>query len=241
VIPEYNDEVGQLAVEFTRMLGRLSIAMEEIRRTARRETETRLEVISREHETLAVLGRATDYRDPETGAHVVRVGLLAELLGGRIGEGAETQALLRHAAPLHDLGKLGIPDSILLKPGPLDEDETRLMRTHTTIGWEILRGNRSKFLLAGAEIARTHHERWDGSGYPEGIAGDEIPLFGRIVGLVDVFDSLVSVRPYKRPWTRDEAFCHVQDGAGTAFEPRLVEAFLTVREQVERIGEAYPD
>lgn len=241
VAVEYNDEVGLLASEFNEMIGRLAGAYEQVQRIAQSEREARHEVALRESETLEVLGRATDYRNPETGTHVVRVGLYAAMVARRSGADEESQALLRYAAPLHDIGKLGIPDSILLKPGALDADEQALMRGHTLIAWEILRGSRSKFLQAGAAIARSHHERWDGSGYPDHLRGEEIPLFGRIVGLVDVFDSLTSSRPYKKAWSEEEAFAHLEQNAGVHFDPRLAVILLSSREEVARIHGAHPD
>ena len=176
---DYDDEVGYLAHQFNRMNASLDNAYQRIRVFATSEALARREVVAREHETLEVMGRATDYKDPETGAHIVRVGLYSEMLARLLGESGENCTIIRHAAPLHDIGKLGIPDRILLKPGKLTNAEYELMKRHTLIAYDILKDSNSLYLKAGAEIALTHHERYDGSGYPHGLKGDEIPQIGR--------------------------------------------------------------
>jgi response regulator RpfG family c-di-GMP phosphodiesterase len=180
---------------------------------------TQLEVISR-------LAHATESRDEETGRHVARMSTLAHRLGLALGLGAEQAGLLRSAAPLHDIGKIGIPDRILLKPGPLDPDEWKIMKTHTTLGAEILAGSDSPLVQMAETIALTHHERWDGGGYPQGLAGEEIPLVGRICAVCDVFDALTSERPYKAAWSVDSALEEIRSERGRQFDPRVVAAFL---------------
>lgn len=236
---EYDDEVGYLAHQFNRMNASLDNAYQRIRVFATSEALARREVVAREHETLEVMGRATDYKDPETGAHIVRVGLYSEMLARLLGESEESCTIIRHAAPLHDIGKLGIPDRILLKPGKLTNAEYELMKRHTLIAYDILKDSNSLYLKAGAEIALTHHERYDGSGYPHGLKGDEIPLFGRIVGLVDVFDALVSQRPYKPEWSLDAALEEIQARRGVLFDPEIVDLFVEQREAILTILTTY--
>lgn len=151
------------------------------------------QIASREIETLSILGRASEFKDTETGAHISRVAMYAKLIGGEFIKDENALAMLFNSSPLHDVGKIGIPDSILLKPGALNEEEMCVMKTHTTIGYDLLSESKSKYLQAGAVIAKTHHEKWDGSGYPDGLRGKEIPFFGRIVAVCDVFDALMSV------------------------------------------------
>lgn len=179
---------------------------------------TRLQVVRR-------LGRAAEYRDNETGRHIIRVSSMASLMSKELGwSEAESETIL-HATPMHDIGKIGIPDSVLLKPGKLDADEWEVMKTHTSIGGNILEGDDSELLRLAREIAMTHHERWDGSGYPEGLKGEDIPIAGRIVSLVDVFDALTSARPYKKPWSVEDARNLILENQGTQFDPHLVNLF----------------
>jgi putative two-component system response regulator len=134
--------------------------------------------------------------------------------------------LLRHASLMHDIGKIGVPDSVLLKAGPLDPDERSLMNAHASIGGDILSGSGSALVQMSEAVARTHHERWDGTGYPAGLRGEEIPLAGRICSVCDVFDALVTARPYKPAWTAEEAVAELRKLSGEAFDPRLVELFI---------------
>jgi response regulator RpfG family c-di-GMP phosphodiesterase len=238
---EQSDEVGLLSKEFNIMTYNLDRAYENLKNTAIREARARQTVSRREHEALNLLGTATDYRDPETGAHITRVGLFCELISGLLGLSDIQRDLIRHAAPLHDIGKLGIPDSILQKPGPLTTAEFDLMKTHTTISHDILRNSSSKYLRAGAIIALTHHERYDGGGYPSGISGIEIPLFGRITCLSDVYDSLLSQRPYKEPWSEEDTTSYIENERGGQFDPRITDIFLDNRERFRTIFKAHPD
>jgi putative nucleotidyltransferase with HDIG domain len=176
-------------------------------------------------ERLAVLA---EFRDTDTGEHTVRVGDMAAAIAEQIGKDAEFVQHLRMAGRLHDIGKVAVPDAILLKPGPLTDDEFAVMKTHTTIGAEILSGSLSPLIQLAEEVALNHHERWDGSGYPNGLQREDIPLSGRIVSIADVFDALCSVRTYKRAWPRAEAAQYILDGRGMQFDPRLVDAFLVV-------------
>lgn len=187
-------------------------------RTAALE-EARLEILSR-------LALASEYRDDNTHRHTQRVGEAAERLGRLTGMGAEEAAVLGHAAPLHDVGKIGIPDAVLLKPGKLTEEDAATMRGHTFIGARIVGGSRFPTLKMAEEIALTHHENWDGSGYPGGLKGETIPLSGRIVSVADVFDALTHSRPYKKAWPVQEAVAAMEQMRGTKFDPRLVDLFL---------------
>jgi len=187
-------------------------------RTAQLE-EARLDILER-------LALAAEYRDDATGEHTQRVGREAAALAGALELSADEVEDIRRAAPLHDVGKIAMPDSILLKEGPLTEEEMETVRQHPTVGASILSGSRFSMLLMAEEIALHHHECWDGSGYPAGLKGEEIPLSARIVSIIDVFDSLTHVRPYKRAWTVDEALDEIEGLAGTKFDPAVAEAFL---------------
>ena len=182
------------------------------------------------HDVLERLAAAAEYRDYTTGQHTQRVGHLAALLGQALGCDTHTVELLRRAGPLHDVGKIAIPDTILLKPGPLNESEFAQMRSHVTAGAQLLSGGRSELLDVAETIARTHHERWDGSGYPHGLAGDAIPLVGQVVAAADVFDTLVNERPYKAAWPVSRAVDEMRRQRGGWFSPALVDAFLHVLE-----------
>jgi putative two-component system response regulator len=176
-------------------------------------------------EVLERLAVAAEFRDDDTGEHTRRVGRTARLIGMELGLGADVADQLELAAPLHDVGKIAIPDSILLKPGRLSNGESEQMKRHVMIGAEILSGSASPVLETARQIALSHHERWDGGGHPRGIAGEEIPLEGRIVAVADVFDALTHARPYKPAWNIERARDTVLGDAGQAFDPDIVEAF----------------
>jgi HD-GYP domain-containing protein (c-di-GMP phosphodiesterase class II) len=188
---------------------------------------TQLEVVHR-------LGQAAEARDGETGLHIQRIGHLSRALGVARGMSIAEADILQQASAMHDVGKIGIPDRILLKPGRLEQGERQLMQTHTTIGAGILSGSNSPLLQMGEEIALTHHERWDGSGYPSGLRGEEIPLPGRICAIVDVFDALMSARTYKEAWTLDAALDELRRGRGTHFDPELLDDFIELAPRVLR-------
>lgn len=193
------------------------------------------EIRSREKETLMRLARAGEHKDYDTAMHLQRMSLYSRALAEKIGLSNEEVEIIEMAAPLHDIGKIGIPDSILLKKGPLDDAEMQKMRKHPLIGYEILQDSPSKYLQKGSEIALAHHERFDGTGYPHSLKGTEIPLAARIVALADVFDALTSVRPYKEAWSIDKALEYVRDESGKHFDPELVEAMLDMRSVLEQI------
>ncbi len=179
-------------------------------------------------ETLQLLGVASEFRDDETAQHTERIGELAAEIGSRMGLSRESVALLREAAPLHDIGKLAIPDSVLLKPGRLSPPEQELMQTHTTLGARLLFGSRSPALQLAGVVAESHHEWWDGGGYPGGLMGDDIPLVGRIVSVADVFDALTHDRPYKPAWPVEQAVALIRSASGSQFDPRVVDAFFEI-------------
>jgi two-component system response regulator RpfG len=193
------------------------------------------EVEQRERETLSRLARAIEKRDAGTSANLERVSHVAGLIAEHLGLYEDEVRAIEMAAPLHDIGKIAIPDAILLKPGPLDEAEMAIMRRHPLIGHELLDGSQNKAIQAGALIALRHHERYDGSGYPDGLAGDEIPLPARIVGVADVFDALISQRPYKEPWPVDKALAYIYAQRGRMFDPACVDALVRNRVRLDEI------
>ena len=187
--------------------------------------ETRLQIVQR-------LGRAAEYKDNETGLHVIRMSHFSKLLALAAGCSPAWAEDLLNAAPMHDVGKIGIPDAVLRKPGPLDADEWATMRRHPEIGVEIIGEHPSGVLQLAREIALAHHEKWDGSGYPRGLAGEAIPLSARIVAIADVFDALTTRRPYKEPWPVQEAMNHIAAQAGKHFDPALVALFAPLLPQL---------
>lgn len=196
--------------------------------------DTRLEIIRR-------LGRAAEYRDNETGMHVLRMSHISRIIALRSGIAPADAELILQASPMHDIGKLGIPDRILLKPSRLDSDEWRQMQRHTTIGAAIIGDHPSELMVMARKVALYHHERWDGSGYPEGLSGTDIPLEARIVALADVFDALLSVRPYKRAWTIKETVRYFEEQRGRHFEVRLVDALLDQLDECSAIRSRFSD
>ena len=199
------------------------------------------QIVSSQRIALSKLCEAVEMRSKETGQHIYRIAKYSRLLADLYGLPPELVDLVEAASPLHDIGKVAIPDSILKKAGKLSEDEMSIMRDHSKYGWELLRDSSSSFLIMGAEIALSHHEKWDGSGYPNGLAGESIPIHGRIVSLVDVFDALMSKRVYKEAFPLDKTLDIIRQGSGTSFEPRLVELLLDHRQSFHAIFVANPD
>jgi len=228
-----------------RMLGllarSLTLAKEEVARHNRRLEktvqarttdlrETQLEVVRR-------LTQAAESRDHETGVHITRMSRVASRLAAAAGASATEAEMILHASPMHDIGKIAIPDHILLKPGPLDPQEWEIMKSHAALGAELLMGSRSPVVQMGRTIALTHHEHWDGSGYPKGLAGEEIPFASRVTAVCDVFDALISERPYKHAWPADEALAEIKRQAGRHFDPEMVRLFVDMFPQVLAIVE----
>lgn len=199
------------------------------------------EIAAREKEAILRLSRAAEYRDPETGSHLLRMSNYTRLIAEQLGLPPAEQELLLEASPMHDIGKVGTPDHILLKPGRLTPEEFEIMKQHATIGYEILRDSLSPLLQCAAKLALAHHEKFDGSGYPQGLIGAAIPLYGRIVAVADVFDALTSERPYKKAWTLEAAVDFLNSNAGSHFDPACVTAFLAVWPQVLEIHARYRD
>lgn len=211
-----------------RLLHNQKEVLEEMVRARTEElNQTRLQVVQR-------LGRAAEYRDNETGYHIIRMSRFSALLAKKMGWSESDCELMLHASPMHDIGKIGIPDAILLKPGKFEPAEWETMKTHAAIGAELLAGDDSPLLQLAREIALTHHEKWDGTGYPKQLAGEAIPLSGRIVAVADVFDALTSSRPYKKAWSVEAATDNLRENAGSHFDPAVVACFL---EELPRILE----
>lgn len=203
--------------------------------------ETIQQVRSAYEESVRRLAWAAEYRDPETGNHLERMSRYTAVLAAAAGMPAERVELLRLAAPMHDIGKVGIADAVLCKPGSYDDADRAAMAVHPEIGHRILDGSDSELLQVAAIVALAHHERWDGTGYPSKLVGEDIPLEGRIVAIADVFDALTSRRRYKEAYPIEDAFAMLVDGAGSHFDPALVAAFVAARAEVEAIRDAWAD
>lgn len=229
LVPGRDDEdaealLGRLAsaIELAALRARLSDlegTVATLAVTGRRDSE------AAELAAFARLALVADFRDDNTHEHTERVAHLASLLAGQFGLSSHAIALIRIAAPLHDIGKVAIPDSILLKPDRLSTEEYEVVKTHAAVGARILAGGISELMGVAERIALSHHERWDGTGYPDGLAGEAIPLAGRLVAVADVFDVLVHERPYKEEWTPQEAAEEIRRASGTQFDPAVIEAF----------------
>jgi putative two-component system response regulator len=190
--------------------------------------ETRLEIIRR-------LGVAGELKDNETGQHVDRVSRYTGLIARKLGLDDETRELMEVIAPMHDIGKIGIPETIINKPGRLDEEERAVIETHPEIGARIIGDKEFKILAYAREVALSHHEKWDGSGYPGGLVGEEIPLIGRIVAITDVFDALSSPRPYKDAWPVEKVWALIEEESGRHFDPKIVRVFIDAADEVDKI------
>ena len=197
------------------------------------------QVVSSEKETLLRLAKAGEYRDEVTGNHVLRMAKYSRQIAEALGLSDRECDELEYAAPMHDIGKIGIQDSVLLKPGKFEPDEWVAMQQHTTIGHAILSNSHSRYIQMGSIIALNHHERFDGNGYPNGIAGKDIPLVARIVSVADVYDALVSTRPYKKAWSPSDAHDYLEKNAGSQFDPICVEAFFERKDNVSKIFAEY--
>ena len=191
--------------------------------------------------TILRLTRASEYRDEDTGAHITRMSNFSAIIARWMGLSTQVVETILYAAPMHDVGKIGIPDNILLKPGPLDEQEWQVMKMHTVYGGRILEGEGTGFIKLGEVIAMTHHEKWDGSGYPKGLKGRKIPLVGRVVAMADVFDALTSKRPYKEAFPLDKSLAIIREGRGTHFDPAVVDAFFKSLDEILAVKEKHRD
>ncbi|HPS31262.1 MAG TPA: two-component system response regulator [bacterium] len=192
-------------------------------------------------DTIYRLTMASEYKDEDTGAHVKRMSHYCVAIAKQLGLSEKCVETILYAAPMHDLGKIGIPDHILLKPAKLDPSEWEIMKQHTAIGAKILNGSDAQFIKLGEIIARCHHEKWDGSGYPDGLKGTEIPIAGRIVAIADVFDALNSKRPYKEPFSLEKSLSIIKEGRGNHFDPEVVDAFFAIQYEILDIKQQFDD
>jgi len=230
-VKDYNDHLRDHQRELEAELAKRT---EELQQAFRKTKTASLETIHR-------LSRAAEYRDEDTGAHIQRVSHYAAAIARQMGLDDESVKSILYAAPMHDVGKIGIPDRILRKPEKLDPDEWETIKKHTIIGAEILSGSDADSIELARVIALTHHEKWDGSGYPDGLKGTDIPLAGRITAIADVFDALTSKRPYKDPFSVEEALGIIWAGRGSHFDPKVVDAFFTIKDEILSIKEKYKD
>ncbi len=218
------------------LLRQQTVSLKERTRTLEQQILANLnEIEHREREILYRLARLTESRDRATGAHLERMARYSGLIAEAIGMSDEEVRVIEAAAPLHDIGKISVPDAILNKPGPLTDGERDIMREHPRMGFEVLRDSSSRFVQMGALIALNHHERWDGSGYPQGLVGEQIPLAARIVAIADVLDALTTQRSYKDAWSMDDAMAYLQTHRGKMFDPRLVDALMAQADRAEEI------
>jgi len=199
-----------------------------------------VDIVQREQEAVIRLSRAAEYRDPETAGHLLRIAHYSALIASGMGLPKPEQEVLLEAAPLHDIGKVGVSDALLLKPGRLTEREFELMKMHTAYGYDILKDSSSCVLQTGAMIALGHHEKFDGTGYPNGLRGHDIPVVCRIVAVADVFDALTTERPYKKLWSMEQALAFVKVSAGTLFDPKCVAVFIANWAEVQNIRRRFP-
>ncbi len=199
------------------------------------------ELRSREKEMILRLSKAAEHRDPETGQHLIRMANYSRLIARELNLSEEQQELILEAAPMHDIGKVATPDAILLKQGRLTEDEFAVIKQHAISGYNILADSESTLIRAAAVMALSHHEKFDGSGYPRGLKGDAIPLYGRIVAVADVFDALTSIRPYKKAWSLNDACQFLRDQTGSHFDPLCIEAFFKAWNDILVIYERYQE
>ncbi|WP_028581667.1 HD domain-containing phosphohydrolase [Desulfogranum japonicum] len=215
-VKQYQLHLEELVQERTKSLQK---TLEEMRLVRQQTYQAYVDTIQR-------LGIAAEYKDKNTADHIYRVSEYSKIIAQAIDMPEEDVEILRLASPMHDVGKLGIPDAILMKPGKLTAEEWNIMKQHTLIGKKILEGSKSQLLSAGAVIAASHHEKWDGSGYPLGLEQEDIPIFGRVCAIADVFDALTTVRPYKQAYSPDKAFRLIQNAKGSHFDPKIVNAFV---------------
>lgn len=222
--------------ELSLLVAQRTAALEE---SLRRLADTEAALRKAHQQAMHRLAVAAEYHDPTTGAHIQRMSMYSAAIAAKVGLGMDEAELIRLASPMHDIGKIGIPDEILQKPGKLTDGEMDVMRDHPRIGYDLLSGSGSDLLELAASIALSHHEKWNGTGYPDGRAGTDIPLEGRIVALADVFDALTSERPYKRAFGFDESLDIIRRDSGTHFDPELVEVMVSITPELAGIARAH--
>lgn len=228
-VKAYNDHMRDYKKELEAEVARRTV---ELRQALKRIDDASLETIHR-------LSMASEYRDEETGGHIQRMSQYSAVIARGMGLDEAVVKSILYAAPMHDVGKIGIPDRILLKSGKLELQEREVMKQHTIIGSKILKGSETEFIKLAETIALTHHEKWDGSGYPKGLKGLEIPLAGRITAIADVFDALISERPYKKGFSIEESFNIIRGGRGIDFDPEVTDAFFAVKDEILAIKDRY--
>lgn len=228
-VKAYNDYMKnyqmELEAEVAKRTNEVQLALKKIKKVS--------------YETIYILSRAAEYRDEDTGSHILRVSNYSAAIARKIGKNDDEVEATLYGAPMHDVGKIGIPDSILLKQGKLNPEEFEIMKEHVNIGAHILEGSNSPFVKMGEEIALSHHEKWNGTGYPKGLKGKEIPISGRIVAVADVFDALTVRRPYKEPFSIEKSTEIIKKGRGTDFSPDLVDAFFDIFDEILEIKDKY--
>jgi putative two-component system response regulator len=230
-VKAYNDHMRDHQKELEQEVARRTRDLE--------EAFARIKAVSLE--AIFRLTRAAEYKDEDTGSHIQRMSNYAAVIARNMGLGKKVTESILYATPMHDIGKIGIPDHILLKPGKLDPDEWAVMQQHTIIGARILEGSRTGVIRLGEIVAMTHHEKWDGSGYPRGLKGKKIPLVGRIVAIADVFDALTSKRPYKEAFSLEKSYSIIRQGRGSHFDPAVVDAFFDSEADILKIRETFQD
>lgn len=219
---------------YKRQVLRTHTLEQEVRDRTREVRDSQLEIVRR-------LSRAGEYRDSDTGEHIVRMSRIAEILAKGLGLDKNACEMVLNACPMHDIGKIAIPDSILLKNGPLASEEWEIMKTHCQAGSKILGGHHSEIIWTASQVAMCHHEKWDGTGYPNGLKGADIPLVARIAAVADVFDALTSVRPYKKAWPVEKAVDLIRRESGRHFDPEIVEVFLGHLPEIVAVKQEHPD
>ena len=230
-VKAYNDLMSNYRKELE---SEVTSRTEELKRAFERIKAASLDTIYR-------LSMASEYKDEDTGAHIKRMSRYSAAVARRMGLDESTVETILYAAPMHDLGKIGIPDLILVKPAKLDPVEWEIMKLHTVIGAKILKGSDAEFIRLGETIAQYHHEKWDGSGYPNGLKGIEIPIAGRIAAIADVFDALTSKRPYKEPFSVEKSLAIIREGRGSHFDPDVVDAFFAIQDEILTIKKQYAE
>ncbi|MGY2837737.1 HD domain-containing phosphohydrolase [Thermostichus sp. MS-CIW-41] len=235
------DQVAEWSQPFSELEVSVAEALASQAAVAYQNAQLREELKSAHFETIFCLSVAAEYRDQDTSFHLKRMSNYSRIIAKHLGLSSHEQELIFYASPMHDVGKIGIPDAILQKPGRLTPEERQIMNRHPEIGYEILSKSDSELMKKSAIIALTHHEKFDGSGYPRGLKGEGIPLEGRIVALADVFDALASRRPYKEAWALNEVFQFVEDNRGSHFDPQVVAAFNRGRSEILEIYHRYPE
>ncbi len=226
---EKEDELAKLEKEY---IGNLEVQLTD----KEKEIQQAYEFLNDSHiKSLEMLARAADYRDDNTGQHIIRIGRYSEIIAKNLRLPKSDIEKIKRAAPMHDIGKVGIPDNILQKPGKLTKEEFDVIKTHTSIGANIFKGSTHPLHVASGIIALTHHEKYNGKGYPRGIAGENIHLYGRIVAVVDVFDALLSERPYKKPWPLEKVIELIKSDRGEHFDPVIVDCFLSSLKEILQV------